>query len=131
MFESLRQLLSQLLALLQVRVELLTTELSGEVRRAAVILVWAAVALLFGALGMLMVTVTILLAFWEQHRLLAAGLVTLLFFAVAALALWQVVRRVRGRKPLLAASLEELRRDRAVLDAAQERHRRRDEGDMR
>ena len=116
MFESLRRLLEQVLALLQVRVELLTAELSAEVRRAAVIVVWAFVALLFGALGMLMVTVTILVAFWEQHRLLAAGLVTLLFFGVAALAAWQVLRRVR--KPLLAASLEELRRDRAAIAAA-------------
>lgn len=118
MFESLRRLLEQVLALLQVRVELLTAELSAEVRRAAVVVVWAFVALLFGALGMLMVTVTILVAFWEQHRLLTAGLVTLLFFGVAALAAWQVLRRVRGRKPLLAASLEELRRDRAAIAAA-------------
>lgn len=125
MFESLRHLLAQLLALLQVRVELLTTELSGEVRRAAVILVWAAVALLFGALTMLMLTVTIIVALWEQHRLLAAGLITLGFMLVAALALWQVVRRVRGRRPLLAASLEELRRDRAALDAARDRGDRR------
>lgn len=122
MFESLRQLLAQLLALLQVRVELLTTELSGEIRRVAVILVWAAVALLFGALAMLMVTVTLLVALWEQHRVLAAALVTLGFFAVAGLALWQVLRRVRGRRPLLAASLEELRRDRAALDAAARAH---------
>ncbi|MFM7627366.1 MAG: phage holin family protein [Gammaproteobacteria bacterium] len=120
MFESLRRLLAQLLALLQVRVELLTSELSGEIRRAAVILVWAAVALLFGALTLLMVTVTILVALWEQHRVLAAALITLGFFSVAAVALWQIVRRVRGRKPLLAASLEELRRDRAAIDAARE-----------
>jgi uncharacterized membrane protein YqjE len=67
---------------------------------------------------MLMVTVTIIVALWEQHRVLAAALITLGFFLVAALALWQVLRRVRGRKPLLAASLEELRRDRAAIDAA-------------
>ena len=120
MFESLRHLLAQLLALLQVRVELLTTELSGEIRRVAVILLWAAVGLLFGALAMLMVTVTIIVALWEQHRVLAAGLITLGFFLVAALALWQVLRRVRGRRPLLAASLEELRRDRAAIDSARE-----------
>ena len=96
MFESLRRLLEQVLALLQVRVELLTAELSAEVRRAAVVVVWAFVALLFGALGMLMVTVTILVAFWEQHRLLTAGLVTLLFFGVAAVAVWQVLRRDRA-----------------------------------
>ena len=118
MFESLRRLLEQVLALLQVRVELLTAELSAEVRRAAVVVIWAAVALLFGALGMLMVTVTILVALWEQHRVLAAALVTLFFFLVAAFAVWQILRRVRGRKPLLAASLEELRRDRAAIEAA-------------
>ncbi len=33
MFDSLRQLVTQLLSLLQMRIELLTTELSGELRR--------------------------------------------------------------------------------------------------
>lgn len=123
MFESLRQLIAQLLALLQVRIELLTTEISGELRRLAVILVWAAVGLLFGFLALLMIVVTVIVAFWDTNRLLAVGLVAGLFVVLAALAVWQILRRVRHGPPLLAGTLAELRRDRAALDAAARRTR--------
>ncbi|MCX7051791.1 MAG: phage holin family protein [Proteobacteria bacterium] len=121
MFESLRQLVTQLLALLQVRIELLTTELSGELRRLAVILVWAAVGLLFAFLALLMIITTVIVAFWDTNRLLAVGLVALLFVVLAGLAVWQVLRRVRNGPPLLEGTLAELRRDRAALDAAARR----------
>ena len=84
MFDSLRQLVTQLLSLLQVRIELLTTELSGELRRLAVILVWAAVGLLFVLLALLMIVATVIVAFWDTNRLLAVGLVALLFGVLAA-----------------------------------------------
>ena len=121
MFDSLRQLVTQLLSLLQVRIELLTTELSGELRRLAVILVWAAVGLLFVLLALLMIVATVIVAFWDTNRLLAVGLVALLFVVLAGLAVWQVLRRVRIGPPLLEGTLAELRRDRAALDAAARR----------
>ena len=114
MFDSLRQLVTQLLSLLQVRIELLTTELSGELRRLAVILVWAAVGLLFVLLALLMFVATVIVAFWDTNRLLAVGLVALLFVVLAGLAVWQVLRRVRNGPPLLEGTLAELRRDRAA-----------------
>jgi uncharacterized membrane protein YqjE len=120
MFDSLRQLVTQLLALLQVRIELLTTELSGELRRLAVTLLWAAVGLLFAFLALLMIITTVI-AFWDTNRLLAVGLVALLFVVLAGLAVWQVLRRVRNGPPLLEGTLAELRRDRAALDAAARR----------
>jgi uncharacterized membrane protein YqjE len=121
MFESLRQLVAQLLALLQVRIELLTTELSGELRRLAVILVWAAVGLLFAFLALIMIVATVIVAFWDTNRLLAVGLVAGLFVMLAGIAVWQIVRRVRNGPPLLAGTISELRRDRAALDAAAQR----------
>ena len=121
MFESLRQLVAQLLALLQVRIELLTTELSGELRRLAVILVWAAVGLLFAFLALIMIVATVIVAFWDTNRLLAVGLVAGLFVMLAGIAVWQIVRRVRNGPPLLVGTIGELRRDRAALDAAAQR----------
>ena len=121
MFDSLRQLITQLISLLQVRIELLTTELSGELRRLAVILIWAAVGLLFAFLALLMIITTVIVAFWDTNRLLAVGLVALLFVVLAGLAVWQVLRRVRNGPPLLEGTLAELRRDRAALDAAARR----------
>ena len=121
MFESLRQFVAQLLALLQVRIELLTTELSGELRRLAVILIWAAVGLLFAFLALIMIVATVVVAFWDTNRLLAVGLVAGLFVMLAAIAVWQIIRRVRNGPPLLAGTISELRRDRAALDAAAQR----------
>lgn len=118
MLDSVRQLVAQLLALLQVRIELLTTDLSGDLRRLAVLLIWAAVGLLFAFLALLTLVAAVIVAFWDGNRLLAVGLVAGLFVMMAAVAVWQVLRRVRNGPPLLAGTLGELRRDRAALDAA-------------
>lgn len=118
MLDSVRQLVAQLLALLQVRIELLTTDLSGDLRRLAVLLIWAAVGLLFAFLALLTLVAVVIVAFWDSNRLLAVGLVAGLFVMMAAVAVWQVLRRVRNGPPLLAGTLGELRRDRAALDAA-------------
>lgn len=116
MFDSLRSLLAHLLELLQVRLELLTTELSGEVKRAALVLLYAFIALVFGALSLLLLAITVVIALWSEHRLLAAIIVTGVFLAITAVALWQVVRRLRGQPRLLAGTLDELRRDREALE---------------
>jgi uncharacterized membrane protein YqjE len=115
LFASLRQMLANLLALAQVRVELLTTELSAEVQRAVGVLVWAFVALFFGGLTVLMLALTVIIAVWDEHRLLGAGSFAAGFLAVTAVAAFVVRARVRSRPRLLAATLDELRRDRDAL----------------
>ncbi len=116
LFDSARRLLARLLALAQARLELLTTELSLEVQRAVALLLWGCIALFFGGLTVLMLTLTLVIAFWEEHRLLAAGLASLFFLGVTVTALLIVRHRLRTRGPLLGASLEELRRDVDALD---------------
>lgn len=115
MFDSLRQLLAQIVALVHLRLELITTELAAEVQRAVRVLVWAFVALLFGALGLLLGAVTLIIALWEESRVLASLLVTSGFLGVAAFAVWNVWRGVAARPRLLEATLDELRRDRDAL----------------
>jgi uncharacterized membrane protein YqjE len=119
LFDSARRLLARLLALAHTRLELLTTELSLEVQRAVALLIWAFVALFFAGLAVLMLTLTLVIAFWEQHRLLAAGLATLLFVGVTAVAVGVLRHKLRTRGRLLGASLEELRSDVAALDPEQ------------
>jgi uncharacterized membrane protein YqjE len=116
LFDSARRLLARLLALAHTRLELLTTELSLEVQRAVTLLLWGIVALFFGGLTVLMLTLTLVIAFWEHHRLLAAGLASLFFLAITATAVLVVRHRLRTHGPLLGASLEELRRDVDALD---------------
>lgn len=115
MFERLRRMLETLLTLLHTRLELATVELEEEVQRLTGILMWAIAGIFCGALAVLMLALTIVIAFWDGHRLLAAGLVTLLFALVAVGAALTVRRRLKARPRLLAATLGELRNDAAAL----------------
>ncbi|MEZ5486965.1 MAG: phage holin family protein [Steroidobacteraceae bacterium] len=116
LFDSVRQLLAGVIAAAQTRLELVTTELAAEVQRAVGVLLWAAVALFFGGLAVLMIAITIVVAAPESRRLLVAGIVCAVFLAIAIGAALIVRRRVSQRAPLLAATLGELRKDREALE---------------
>lgn len=116
LFTTVRRLLATVVSIVHTRVELLTTELQEEIHRAAAILLWSLVALFFASLGVLMLALTLLIAFWDGPRLLVAGLICAAFFVTAlATGLW-VRRLIRSRSGLLAGSLAELRRDREALE---------------
>lgn len=115
--DSLKRMFATVAELLHTRVELFTTELEEEMHRVAVLLLWAVVAIFFGGLFVLMLSLTIVIAFWDGYRLLAAGLMTLVFFGVVLTAVLTLRARIRSHPRLLAESLEELRRDRDALGA--------------
>jgi uncharacterized membrane protein YqjE len=117
LFDSLRRLLAGVIAIAQTRLELVTTELAAEVQRAIGVLLWAAVALFFGGISVLMIAITIVVATPERWRWLSSGLVAAAFVATAVGAALVARRQVRDRPPFLAASLGELRRDREALEA--------------
>jgi uncharacterized membrane protein YqjE len=115
LFGSLRSALANFLELAHTRLELLSVEMEARLLNSRHVMLWSAVALFSAALAMLMLTLTLLIVFWDTHRLLAAGIITA-FFAVLAFAAFLVVRhRVRSRPRLLAATIQELKRDAAAL----------------
>jgi uncharacterized membrane protein YqjE len=116
LFESLRRLLAGLVAIAQTRLELVTTELAAEIQRAVGVLLWAAIALFFGGLSVLMIAITIVVASPDEYRLRVAGLVCAAFVAGAVGAALVVRRKIAERPPLLSASLGELRKDREALE---------------
>jgi uncharacterized membrane protein YqjE len=79
------------------------------------VLLWAFIALFFGGLAVLMLALTVIIAVWDEHRLLAAGVFSGLFLGVTLVAGWVVRSRISSRPRLLAASLDELRLDREAL----------------
>lgn len=117
LFSSVRQMLATAVALAHTRLELFTTEIEAEIQRAVVLLIWAFVALFFAGLTVLMLALTIVIAFWDDHRLLAAGLMTLLFVAIVIVSGLVVRAKIAHRPHLLASSIEELKRDRAALES--------------
>lgn len=115
LFDSLRAMVGTLVALAHTRLELVTVELEQEGERLAGLVLWAIVGLFCGGLAVLMLALTIVIAFWDGHRLLAAGLVALLF-ALLAIAAGLVVRyRLRTRPRFLSATIGELERDARAL----------------
>jgi uncharacterized membrane protein YqjE len=116
---SLRRMFATLLALVHTRVELFTTEIEEEIQRAAGILLWALVALFFGSLTVLFAAVLILIVFWEEHRILAASLITAAFFLLTLTFGMLARSRLRAKPRFMAASIEELKRDRATLERNQ------------
>jgi uncharacterized membrane protein YqjE len=112
---SLRRALTHLVELAHTRLELLSVEMEARLLNSRHVMLWSVVALFSVSLAMLMLAVTVLLVFWDTHRLLAAGTITA-FFTLMAIAAALVVRhRVRERPRLLAATISELRRDAASL----------------
>ncbi len=115
LFGSLRSAFANLLELAHTRLELLSVEMEARLLNSRHVMLWSAVALFSASLAMLMLTLTVLIVFWDTHRLLAAGIITA-FFACLAIAATLVVRyRVRSRPRLLAATIHELKRDAAAL----------------
>ena len=109
---SLRQLLFTLLETAQVRLELLGTELEAEKRRVLDALVFAAVALVCLALGLVLLCGTVVLMFADHWRFAVAGGMALLFLAGGWGLLWLARRRLRTPLGMFHASAKELARDR-------------------
>lgn len=116
LFDSLRRLLAGFVAIAQTRLELVTTELAAEIQRAVGVLLWAAIALFFSSVAVVMIAVTVVVATPEPYRWLSASGVALAFVVAAVAAAWVVRRRVRDRPAFLGSSLDELRRDREALE---------------
>jgi uncharacterized membrane protein YqjE len=119
LFASLRRLITTLVELVHSRLDLVGIELQLEVQHATSLLLWAFAGIVCGTVALVLLAVTVLIAFWDTHRLLAAGCITAVF-ALASLGMaLHVRRRVRTRPRLFGATLDELQHDVAALKGPQ------------
>jgi uncharacterized membrane protein YqjE len=110
-----RRLLGTLIGIAHDRLELLSVELQEEVGRIAFLLLWGAVALFFAVLAIAFAGLLVVIVFWDEHRVLAAGLLTLLFLLLAGFAGWLATRQIAAKPRPFDASLTELAKDRDFL----------------
>ena len=118
LFGSIRQLLSSLLETAQLRLDLLSSEFQREKLRIFDGLVWAALALVFVGLGLLLLAGLLLALTPAPWRLLLLGLLVLLCLGLAAWMLAQARSRLSQPEGPLPASRAELAGD---LDALRPR----------
>jgi uncharacterized membrane protein YqjE len=115
LFRSLGQLLANVIAVAQTRLELLSTELQEEVHRVAEIMVWTLIVLLSAGIGLFLLALVVIFVYWDTHRVLAAVAVTGAFFAIAVVGGLVLRAKIKGKPRLLDATLTELAKDRASL----------------
>jgi uncharacterized membrane protein YqjE len=113
--QSLRNLATTLVALLQGRLELLATDLEEERIRLLQLLFWAAGALFFFALGVLMITMLVVLLLWDSYRFTGIALLATVFLAIGVALAIGVRNRMHIRSRLFSSSLDELAKDRERL----------------
>ena len=111
LFASLRSLVDRVLAVLQTRGELLSTELEEEVTRLVGVLVWSFAGVFAAIVGLSFVGVAILLAAPANWRVPVAIIMATAFLGVAV-AGWFSIRRIARAKPRpFDSSLGEIDKD--------------------
>ena len=112
LLRSLQNLGGSFLAIVQTRLELLSTEFEEEWLRLAGFALLAVAALFCAGVAVVLGVVFIVAAFWDSYRLSAiVGLGAV--FVLLAILLWRILlSRYAAKPPLFAASLKELRKDR-------------------
>lgn len=115
LFESLKTLSVSLVSIVHTRLELLSTDVAEEREQLTSFLVLVLVALGCFGVGVVLLAMLVVVAFWETHRLLALAGMTGLFLAAGVGLGWFAMHRVRTKPKLFEASLAELSKDRQQL----------------
>ena len=112
---SLRNLAETLVAVVQTRLELLSTEVEEERLRLLQLLLAASVALFFSALGIIMLTLFVVVLLWDDHRVLVTILFAVLYLGIGAIFALVARSKAREKFRLFSTSIAELAKDRQQL----------------
>ena len=113
-----RRILAILVGMVRTRLGILAIELMEEKSRIWLMLVLTALALIFASMALLMLSLLVIVAFWDENRLLAIGGM-LVFYLVAAGASVLVLRyKAKIGSPLYSHTLRELSQDTDELEGA-------------
>ncbi len=111
----LKTLAETLVSFLKTRLELIATEIEEERERLKEIILLALIALFCACLGVLLLTLLIVLAFWETYRLYVLGGFVVLYFGLGLIAGLVMRRKVMTKPKFLSATLSVLAKDRESL----------------
>ena len=115
LFESLTVLAASLVAIAHTRLDLLSTDVEEDRERFTALLLLMLIAMFCLGVGVVLLTILLVVAFWDNHQLLVLAGLTGLFLAGGAIA-WSVAQRKLKTKPrLFAGSMAEFSKDRQHL----------------
>ena len=115
-FASLRKLADLALATVQNRLELFAVELQEEKCRLVEVIILAGTVIALGTIAITLLTITVVLACWENGRLIALLGMSVLYLVGAGLAYRSLKARLTRDHPFTSSALE-LEKDRACLES--------------
>ena len=118
LLHSVGRLANTLLAIGQNRLELLSLDLEDDRAHMWAILLLTVLALFCLAVGTLLVTVVLVLHFWDEHRVLVLAVLAMTYIACGIGAWCVALHRTRTKPRLFTASLAELHKDREQVRRA-------------
>jgi uncharacterized membrane protein YqjE len=115
LLHSIRHLAGTVLAAVQTRLEIFSTELDEERLRLEQLLLLTLAAAICLGMALLLGVAFLVIYFWDTHRLLTVGLLAAAFLAAAAVLAWILRARVKTRRKPFAVTRSELSKDGAML----------------
>jgi len=116
LMESVKRLASTLISIVSTRLELLANELQEERLRLIQMLLYSLFALFCFGMGVMLLTVFIVVLFWDDHRIAVVGGLCVLFFVLGTLMATMLRNKALSHPKLFSASLAELAKDREQLE---------------
>jgi uncharacterized membrane protein YqjE len=113
---SVKRLASTLIAVVSTRLELLANELQEERLYMMQMLLYSLFALFCFGMGLMLLTVFIVVLFWDDHRLAVVGGLCILFFLVGTLMAVLLRNKAHSKPKLFSVSIVELAKDREQLE---------------
>jgi len=113
-----RRMLAILIGMVRTRLNLLAVELMEEKSRIWLMLVLTALALIFASMALLMLSLLVIVAFWDENRLHAIAGLLAFYLAAAAASLLVLRHKARIGSPLFSHTLRELSKDTDELEGA-------------
>ena len=113
---SARRMLAILVGMARTRLNLLAVEIMQEKSRIWLLLMLTALALLFALMALLTLSLFVVVAFWDEHRLLAIGCLLAFYVAATLVTLFVLRQKSKAGSKLFSGTLEELAKDSAALE---------------
>ena len=117
LLDSLKTLTATVMAIAYNRLHLLSADIEIARERIFSLFITVIVALFFLCFGVLLLSLFIVVIFWDTHRLLALGTVTGLFIGVGSILLIRAMSAIKKMPATFEASLAELAKDHEQLTA--------------
>jgi uncharacterized membrane protein YqjE len=120
LLSSVTTMATTLVAIAHTRLDLLSTDLEEDRQHLLSLLLLALTALFCLGIGVVMMTIMLVAAFWETHRLLMIGFLAGSFLAIGGGIFAFALHKAKSKPRLFSASLLELFKDRQHLDTRHE-----------